>query len=248
MRERLREACGLLDPAFWPDDVSLRDDGLFNFAKVQGHHQIPDLYLLGLAVRLGGCLVSFDQAISVTSVVGATPKHLVLLQARAAYCASLVLRQNQHLSRRPSPQRAPEGQRQQAHPLAHARAGGIHRHQRAGLQLFGTPRQPTDDLRADTSGAQTAGSDLHDARLCATGGGKDVAKIEVVSEHNAIVLARKLHDVSICGRPGPNSRPMHGVMPGNPQNIDPTGRQVRVDEQRHAAASGSSLSSERQAA
>lgn len=79
MRARLREACGVLDHAFWPDDVSLRDDPLFNFARVQGHHQITDLYLLGLAVRLGGCLVSFDQAIAVTSVVGATPKHLVPL-------------------------------------------------------------------------------------------------------------------------------------------------------------------------
>jgi len=79
VRDRLREACGVLDHAFWPDDVSLRDDDLFNFARVQGHNQITDLYLLGLAVHHGGCLVSFDQAISLTSVLGATPKHLVLL-------------------------------------------------------------------------------------------------------------------------------------------------------------------------
>ena len=52
VRQRLREACGELDQAFWPDDVSLRDDDLFN---------------------------SFDQALSFTSVLGASPKHLVLL-------------------------------------------------------------------------------------------------------------------------------------------------------------------------
>ena len=69
----------MLDHAFWPDDVSLRDDDLFNFARVQGHNQITDLYLLGLDVHHGGCLVSFDQAISLTSVLGASPKHLVLL-------------------------------------------------------------------------------------------------------------------------------------------------------------------------
>lgn len=45
VRERLRKACNLLDHAFWPDDVSLRSDGLFNFARVQGHNQITDLYL-----------------------------------------------------------------------------------------------------------------------------------------------------------------------------------------------------------
>lgn len=68
-----------MNHAFWPDDISLRDDAVFNFARVQGHNQIYDLYLLALAVHHGGCLVSFDRAISLTSVHGATPKHLVLL-------------------------------------------------------------------------------------------------------------------------------------------------------------------------
>lgn len=79
VRERLREACSELDHAFWPDDVSLRDDELFNFARVQGHNQITDLYLLALAVRHSGCLVSFDQSIALSSVHGAVPKHLLML-------------------------------------------------------------------------------------------------------------------------------------------------------------------------
>ena len=79
VRERLREACSQLDHNFWPDDVSLRDDKLFNFARVQGHNQITDMYLLGLALRHGGCLASYDQGIALSSVHGAMPKHLLLL-------------------------------------------------------------------------------------------------------------------------------------------------------------------------
>lgn len=79
VRDRLSEACRLLDHAFWADDVSLRSDGLINFARVQGHNQITDLYLLALAVKHGGCLVSFDQAIALTSVHGATQRHLKVL-------------------------------------------------------------------------------------------------------------------------------------------------------------------------
>ena len=79
VRAKLREACGLLDHAFWPDDISLRDDDRFDFNRVQGHHQITDLYLLGLAVKHGGCLATFDQAIALSSVHGATRQHLKLL-------------------------------------------------------------------------------------------------------------------------------------------------------------------------
>lgn len=79
VRTKLREACNLLDHAFWPDDISLRDDDLFDFNRVQGHNQITDLYLLGLAVKHGGCLVTFDQAIALSSVHGAARQHLKLL-------------------------------------------------------------------------------------------------------------------------------------------------------------------------
>ncbi|MBK6786571.1 MAG: VapC toxin family PIN domain ribonuclease [Betaproteobacteria bacterium] len=79
VRAKLREACGLLDHAFWPDDISLRDDDRFDFNRVQGHHQITDLYLLGLAVKHGGCLATFDQAIALSSVHGAARQHLKLL-------------------------------------------------------------------------------------------------------------------------------------------------------------------------
>ncbi len=76
VRERLREACRVLDHEFWPDDISLRDDALVNFNRVQGHNQITDLYLLALAVHRGGCLTTFDQTIALASVHGATARHL----------------------------------------------------------------------------------------------------------------------------------------------------------------------------
>lgn len=79
VRERLREACTVLNHEFWPDDITLRDDERVDFSRVQGHHQITDLYLLALAVNHGGRLVTFDQAIALSSVRGATARHLHLL-------------------------------------------------------------------------------------------------------------------------------------------------------------------------
>ena len=79
VRERLREACDALDHEFWPDDISLRDDEHVDFSRVQGHNQITDLYLLALAVKHGGRLVSFDQAIALSSARGATARHFHLL-------------------------------------------------------------------------------------------------------------------------------------------------------------------------
>ena len=79
IRQRLREACSTLDHQFWRDDTSLRDDKHVDFTRVQGHHQITDLYLLALAVHRGGCLASFDQAIALSSVPGAMARHLKLL-------------------------------------------------------------------------------------------------------------------------------------------------------------------------
>jgi len=79
VRTQLQRACNDLDHAFWPDDVTLRDDTLFNFDRVHGHNQVTDAYLLALAVRHGGSLVTFDRAITLDAVRGAKPKHLTVL-------------------------------------------------------------------------------------------------------------------------------------------------------------------------
>ena len=79
VRERLRHACATLDHEFWPADITLRDDERVDFSRVQGHNQVTDLYLLALAVEHGGRLVTFDQAIALSSVHGAAARHLHLL-------------------------------------------------------------------------------------------------------------------------------------------------------------------------
>ncbi|MCD6681655.1 MAG: PIN domain-containing protein [Burkholderiaceae bacterium] len=76
VRDRLREACSALDHEFWPDDVSLRDDDRVDFDRVHGHQQISNVYLLALAIAHHGCLATFDRAIPLSAVRGATARNL----------------------------------------------------------------------------------------------------------------------------------------------------------------------------
>jgi toxin-antitoxin system PIN domain toxin len=48
---------------FWADDISLADDSLFHIARIIGHKQVTDAYLLGLAAKHGARLVSFDRSL-----------------------------------------------------------------------------------------------------------------------------------------------------------------------------------------
>ena len=77
--ERLAAATATDVHEFWADDVSLLDDRLVDPARILGPRQITDLYLLALAVRHGGRLVTFDAAIPLQAVRGATARHLVQL-------------------------------------------------------------------------------------------------------------------------------------------------------------------------
>ena len=79
--ERLRAFCGSGRHAFWPDDVSLRDAELFQAAAPPSHRQVTDLYLLGLAVKRGGLLATFDRAIPLAKVRGAKAETLALIPA-----------------------------------------------------------------------------------------------------------------------------------------------------------------------
>lgn len=79
VRQQLKLACKSLDHEFWADDVSLRDDEAVDFSRVHGHQQITDLYLLALAVRHSGSLVTLDQNIPLDAVRGATSNHLIHL-------------------------------------------------------------------------------------------------------------------------------------------------------------------------
>jgi hypothetical protein len=77
--ERLGMAKATEHHRFWPDDVSLTDVEVFNHTELLGPKQITDRYLLALAVRNNGRLVTFDQGIRPTAVVGASAEHLVQL-------------------------------------------------------------------------------------------------------------------------------------------------------------------------
>jgi predicted nucleic acid-binding protein len=67
------------DHEFWPHDISITDDALFDRAFILGPNQITDVYLLGLAVKHGGRLVTFDRGLPIKSVRGAEARHLVVL-------------------------------------------------------------------------------------------------------------------------------------------------------------------------
>jgi uncharacterized protein len=65
--------------AFWADDISLLDDKLFDHERVHGYRQLTDVYLLGLAVKHGGVLATFDRKIPINAVNGAKREHLEVI-------------------------------------------------------------------------------------------------------------------------------------------------------------------------
>jgi predicted nucleic acid-binding protein len=64
---------------FWPDDVSLLDAARFEYGHIHSPRQLTDLYLLALAMRHGGRLVTFDRRMPLSAVPGASEEHLVVL-------------------------------------------------------------------------------------------------------------------------------------------------------------------------
>ena len=77
--EHLRENTQTDDHDFWPDDVSLLDEQLIVRERILGPKQLTDIYLLALAVKHGGRLVTFDQAIPIATVRGAKAHHVVVI-------------------------------------------------------------------------------------------------------------------------------------------------------------------------
>lgn len=76
---KLQQICTDLDHEFWPDNLSLRSGGLVNWSRVLGHNQLTDVYLLALALSHQGCLVTLDHRVALSTVHGASNKHLLLL-------------------------------------------------------------------------------------------------------------------------------------------------------------------------
>ncbi|MFM2399125.1 MAG: hypothetical protein RL341_1282 [Pseudomonadota bacterium] len=77
--DRLAYACGKQAHEFWADDLSLLDERRVDAARLLGHRQVTDAYLLALAVAHGGRFVTFDNRIVLDAVRGAKPHHLLVL-------------------------------------------------------------------------------------------------------------------------------------------------------------------------
>jgi hypothetical protein len=65
--------------AFWADDISLLDRQRIDSGRILGPKQLTDIYLLALAVKNRGRLVTFDRTIPIRAVRDAEPHHMVVL-------------------------------------------------------------------------------------------------------------------------------------------------------------------------
>ncbi len=61
------------------DDISIADPEIFDLSHLQGPGQITDAYLLALAAKNGGRLVTFDRRMSIAPVKTAKPENLLIL-------------------------------------------------------------------------------------------------------------------------------------------------------------------------
>jgi hypothetical protein len=75
----LARTCAQPHHEFWPCDASLLDGGTVDRARLLGHRQVTDAYLLALATRHEGRFVTFDQSVPVSAVHGATRANVVTL-------------------------------------------------------------------------------------------------------------------------------------------------------------------------
>ena len=67
------------DHEFWADDISLRDEKIFTTGRLHRSRQLTDLYLLALAAKHSGRLVTFDRGIPISAVPIAGAKNLFVI-------------------------------------------------------------------------------------------------------------------------------------------------------------------------
>jgi toxin-antitoxin system PIN domain toxin len=65
---RLRKFARQSNHEFWPDEISLRDEKIFAMERIHSSRQLTDIYLLALATKHHGRLVTFDKGIPLTAV------------------------------------------------------------------------------------------------------------------------------------------------------------------------------------
>ena len=75
----LRRLTARPDHQFWPDDLSLLDTTLIDHSRVLSSRHLTDIYLLALAVKHGGRLVTLDTGIALSAARGARKQQLVIV-------------------------------------------------------------------------------------------------------------------------------------------------------------------------
>jgi uncharacterized protein len=75
----LRRLTARPDHQFWPDDLSLLDTTLIDHSCVLSPRHLTDVYLLALAVKHGGRLVTLDTGIALSAARGAKKQQLVMV-------------------------------------------------------------------------------------------------------------------------------------------------------------------------
>lgn len=81
--ERLRRLQSDKAHQWWDANVSIADGQMFRWNAVQGHRQVTDVYLAGLAHSRGGKLVTFDGAVLWSAIAGAKPSLVEVLSESA---------------------------------------------------------------------------------------------------------------------------------------------------------------------
>lgn len=76
---RLAEAVETRWHEFWADDLTVVEPGALGWQQILSSRQLTDAYLLALAVRRGGRLVTLDRAAPLAAVAGVSAQHLVIL-------------------------------------------------------------------------------------------------------------------------------------------------------------------------
>lgn len=79
IRERLAVATATEHHQFIPDNISLLDTEVINQDMLLNSRQLTDIYLLALAVRNDCRLVTLDQSIPASAVIGANPERIIVL-------------------------------------------------------------------------------------------------------------------------------------------------------------------------
>lgn len=75
----LRQATSTEYHSFVPCDISVLDADAVSATRVHGPKQVTDVYLLALAVQHGMRFATFDDAIAISAVPGATEANMVII-------------------------------------------------------------------------------------------------------------------------------------------------------------------------